>query len=200
MIAYIHGKIAVKEPTHVILDVHGVGYFINIPLTTYESIRDHKGELMLHTHLHIKEDGHTLYGFKEPADRSLFLDLISISGVGPSTALMMLSSMSPREIITAITFEDVATIQKVKGIGAKTAQRVILELKDKLRKAGLGGDEAAANLGGPGYNTARSEALTALVTLGIAKNAAEKTLDGVIKKHGTDLSVEELIKLALKAT
>ncbi|MEL6535517.1 MAG: Holliday junction branch migration protein RuvA [Bacteroidota bacterium] len=199
MIAYIHGKIAAKEPTHVILDVQGVGYHIHIPLTTYEAIRDQTGELMLHTHLNIKEDSHTLYGFKDVADRALFLDLISVSGIGPSTALVMLSSMQPKEIMQAIVYEEVATIQKVKGIGAKTAQRVILELKDKLRKAGLG-DPASGAILGAGHNTARSEALTALVTLGIAKNAAEKTLDSVIKKHGQDLSVEDLIKLALKAT
>ncbi|HAA15960.1 MAG TPA: Holliday junction branch migration protein RuvA [Cytophagales bacterium] len=199
MIAYIHGKLAVKEPTHVILDVQGVGYHIHIPLTTYEAIRDTTGELMLHTHLHIKEDAHTLFGFKDVADRALFLDLISVSGIGPTTALVMLSSMQPKEIMQAIVYEEVATIQKVKGIGAKTAQRVILELKDKLRKAGLGDSASSVNLGA-GHNTARNEALTALVTLGIAKNAAEKTLDAVIKKHGQDLSVEDLIKLALKAT
>lgn len=199
MIAYIHGKIAVKEPTHVIIDVHGVGYHIHIPLTTYEAIRDQKGELMLHTHLHVKEDSHTLFGFKDVSDRALFLDLISVSGIGPSTALVMLSSMTSSEVINAIAYEEVATIQKVKGIGAKTAQRVILELKDKMRKSGIG-DGSGANISSAGYNSARSEALTALVTLGIAKNAAEKTLDSVIKKHGSDLSVEDLIKLALKAT
>lgn len=199
MIAYIHGKVAVKEPTHVVLDVQGVGYHIHIPLTTYEIIRDRADDLMLHTYLHVKEDSHTLYGFKDVKDRALFLDLISVSGIGPNTALVMLSSMQPHEIMNAIVYEEVATIQKVKGIGAKTAQRVILELKDKLRKSGFG-DGASATIAGGGHNTARTEALTALVTLGIAKNAAEKTLDGVIKKHGQELSVEDLIKLTLKAT
>lgn len=196
MIAYIDGKLAYKDPTYVILDVGGVGYQVKISLSTYSSLPD--GErCKLHTFLHIKEDAHTLYGFTTGAEKDLFLLLISISGVGPNTGLMILSSLSVDEVQQAILREDVRTIQHVKGIGAKTAQRIILELKDKVKKEAMLTDSlvpAAA------HNTNRAEALSALVTLGFAKNVAEKTLDAIIKREGGNLSVEELIKFALKSS
>ncbi|MBF9253526.1 Holliday junction branch migration protein RuvA [Pontibacter sp. 172403-2] len=197
MIAYIDGKLAYKDPTYVIIDVHGVGYQIKIPLSTYSALP--AGErCKLQTYLHIKEDAHTLYGFTTAAEKEIFLLLISISGVGPNTGLMILSSLSVDEIQQAIVREDVRTIQQVKGIGAKTAQRVILELKDKIRKEVLTTDALSA----PArvHNTIRAEALSALVTLGFAKNVAEKTLDSIIKREGSNLSVEELIKFALKSS
>ncbi|WP_299820026.1 Holliday junction branch migration protein RuvA [uncultured Pontibacter sp.] len=196
MIAYIDGKLTYKDPTYVIIDVNGVGYQIKISLGTYSSLPT--GErCKLHTYLHIKEDAHTLYGFTTAAEKEVFLLLISISGVGPNTGLMILSSLSVDEVQQAIIREDVRTIQQVKGIGAKTAQRVILELKDKMKKEALLTDTLVP---AASHNTNRAEALSALVTLGFAKNVAEKTLDSIIKREGGNLSVEELIKFALKSS
>jgi len=196
MIAYIDGKLTHKDPTYVIIDVNGVGYQIKISLNTYAKLTE--GErCKLHTFLHIKEDAHTLYGFSEAAEKNLFLHLISISGVGPGTGLMIVSSLSVSEIQQAIVREDVRTIQNVKGIGAKTAQRIILELKDKFKKdTGL---EVGNNTAMP-HNTNRSEALSALITLGFVRTVAEKTLDAIIKREGNNLTVEELIKFALKSS
>ncbi len=133
MIAYLKGKLVHKDPTFVIIDISGVGYQVKISLQTYTKIKDEE-HIMLLTYLHIKEDAHTLYGFKEEAEKKLFLNLTSISGVGPSTGLMILSSLSAEELETAIVSEDYRTIQNVKGVGAKTAQRIVLELKDKIKK------------------------------------------------------------------
>jgi len=196
MIAYIDGKLTHKDPTYVIIDVGGVGYQIKVSLNTYSSLPASE-RCKLHTFLHIKEDAHTLYGFTTAAEKDLFLLLISISGVGPNTGLMILSSLSVEEVQQAILREDVRTIQHVKGIGAKTAQRIILELKDKVRKEALLSDAAAP---AAAHNTNRAEALSALVTLGFAKNVAEKTLDSIVKREGGTLSVEELIKFALKSS
>lgn len=197
MIAYIKGKLTLKEPTHVIIEANGIGYQINISLNTFSALKDQEN-CNLHTYLHIKEDAHTLYGFFTQAEKELFLKLISISGIGPSTGLMMLSSLSPNEVVDAIINEDVATIQGVKGIGGKTAQRVILELKDKLIKQPI--QDIEAEFAGSTNNNLRNEALTALVTLGIAKNAAQKSIDSVLKKSGNNLTLEELIKLSLQAS
>jgi Holliday junction DNA helicase RuvA len=195
MIAYIDGKLAYKDPTFVIIDVAGVGYHIKISLQTYSALKE--GErCRLQTYLHIKEDAHTLYGFVENAEKRLFLELISVSGIGPNTALMMLSSLSYAEIQQAIVSEDLRTIQSIKGIGTKTAQRVILELKDKIKKGMFSGE--APNFPSPTNNTIRNEALSALVTLGIPKNVAEKSIDTILKQEGNQLSIEQLIKKALK--
>jgi Holliday junction DNA helicase RuvA len=195
MIAYIDGKLAYKDPTFVIIDVAGIGYHIKISLQTYTALKE--GErCRLQTFLHIKEDAHTLYGFVENAEKKLFLDLISVSGIGPNTALMMLSSLSYAEIQQAIVSEDLRTIQSIKGIGSKTAQRVILELKDKMKKGTFSGE--IPNFPSPANNTIRNEALSALVTLGIPKNVAEKSIDTIIKQEGNQLSIEQLIKKALK--
>ena len=196
MIAYIDGKLTHKDPTYVIIDVQGIGYQIKISLNTYAKLTE--GErCKLHTFLHIKEDAHTLYGFAELAEKNIFLQLISISGVGPGTGLMIVSSLSVTEIQQAIVREDVRTIQQVKGIGGKTAQRIILELKDKFKKESW--EEGAAQPQTT-HNTNRNEALSALVTLGFARNVAEKTLDAIIKRDGHHLTVEALIKLALKSS
>lgn len=196
MIDYLNGKLVHKDPTYVLLDVGGIGYHVNISLQTYASIKDEE-QLRLLTFLHIKEDAHTLYGFKEQLEKRLFLLLISINGVGPNTGLMILSSLSSEEIEHAILSSDVATIQGVKGIGTKTAQRIILELKDKVGKSS--GGETAAPLGFlQGSNKIREEALQALMTLGFPKAMAEKNLALVLKKSGGNLSLEELIKASLK--
>lgn len=195
MIAYIDGKLTYKDPTFVIIDVAGVGYHIKISLQTYSALKE--GErCRLQTFLHIKEDAHTLYGFVENAEKRLFLDLISVSGIGPNTALMMLSSLSYAEIQQAIISEDLRTIQSIKGIGSKTAQRVLLELKDKIKKGMFAGE--VPNFPSPTNNTIRNEALSALVTLGIPKNVAEKSIDTIIKQEGNQLTIEQLIKKALK--
>jgi len=196
MIAYIDGKLTHKDPTFVIIDVNGVGYQIKISLNTYAKLTE--GErCKLHTYLHIKEDAHTLYGFSEPSEKNVFLHLISISGVGPGTGLMIVSSLTVSEIAQAIAREDVRTIQNVKGIGAKTAQRIILELKDKFKKEAI---TDITNNTPVAHNTNRDEALSALITLGFARNVAEKTLDSIIKRDGSHLTVEALIKLALKTS
>jgi Holliday junction DNA helicase RuvA len=197
MIAYIKGKLTKKEPAYVLVDVNGVGYLINISLNTFSNIKDEE-TCLLHTYLHIKEDAHTLYGFVTESEKKLFLDLISVSGIGPSTGLLMLSSLSPVEIIRAISNEDVATIQSVKGIGSKTAQRVILELKDKMRKASFSDDDAKISY--ISDNNLRSEALSALVTLGINKNVAQKSIESVLRNSGNNITLEELIKLSLQAS
>jgi holliday junction DNA helicase RuvA len=194
MITYLQGKLAYKDPTHVIIDLHGVGYHVNISLQTYSQIKNEE-LCKLHTHFHVKEDSHTLFGFATMSERMLFLDLISVNGVGPSTGMMVLSSLSAEELRKAIAHEEVRVIQGVKGIGAKTAQRIILELKDKVRKTG---DDEIGNVAAGGHNTLRSEALSALTTLGIAKSAAEKSIDIVLKNSGNTITLEGLIKLALK--
>ncbi len=196
MIAYLQGKLTYKDPTRVIIEVQGVGYEVKISLHTYTTLQDGES-CRLFTYLHIKEDAHTLYGFRELSEKTMFLDLISINGVGPGTGLMILSSLNPEELHQAIANEEVRTIQGVKGIGAKTAQRIILELKDKMKKA-----ESPASSSGtsaPAHNTVRNEALSALVTLGINRSVAEKNLDTILKsRQGTPTTLEELIKLALK--
>lgn len=196
MIAYLSGKLVFKDPTFVIIDVGGIGYQVKISLQTYSKIKDEE-QIRLLTFLHIKEDAHTLYGFKEETEKRLFLLLISINGVGPNTGLMILSSLSTEEIEHAILSGDVATIQAVKGIGAKTAQRIILELKDKVGKSGTA--ELSTPLGFlKTSNKIREEALQALITLGFPKAVAEKNITLVLKKTNGEISLEDLIKASLK--
>ncbi len=195
MITYLKGRLAFKDPTHLVVDVGGVGYEVKISLTTYSQVKD-KEDILIQTYLHVKEDSHTLFGFSEQSEKKRFLDLLSINGVGPSTALMILSSLDAKELQAAIVQEDVKTIQSVKGIGGKTAQRIILELKDKMKKEGLLDKSVEIH---PRFdNTLRSEALSALTTLGINKSAAEKTVDKILKEYGEEIKLEELIKQALK--
>lgn len=197
MIDYLSGKLVFKDPTYVLIDVGGIGYHVKISLQTYSKIKDEE-LIKLLTFLHIKEDAHTLYGFKEVDEKRLFLLLISINGVGPNTGLMILSSLSAEEIEQAILSGDVATIQHVKGIGVKTAQRIILELKDKVGK--ISGSEASNSQMGflKSDNKVREEALQALITLGFPKAAAEKNITTVLKKTTGEISLEELIKASLK--
>jgi Holliday junction DNA helicase RuvA len=192
MIAYLKGKLVHKEPTLVIIDVNGIGYQVTISLHTFAAVKDQEA-IQLATHLQVREDAHILYGFATPAEKIMFQHLISVNGVGPSTAMMVLSYMPPAELREAILRDDVAALQSVKGIGGKTAQRLVLELKNKLRK-----DGADVNVPASAHNTLRSEALSALMTLGIAKAAAEKSIDALLKKAGNNISLEELVKQALK--
>lgn len=199
MIAYLHGKLVYKDPTFVIIDIHGIGYHVKISLHTYSKIKNEE-QVMLLTFLSIKEDAHTLYGFKEETEKKMFLDLISISGVGPNTGLMILSSLNPVELEQAIISEDYHSIQRVKGIGSKTAQRIVLELKDKIRKESF----LEPSKGETGFfnksNKIKQEALQALITLGFPKASAEKNIESVLKKSGSEISLEDLIKASLKSS
>ena len=195
MISYLKGRLVRKEPTFAVVDVNGVGYHVIISLQTYSEIKDQE-QITLFTHLNIREDAHILFGFSRENERRLFQHLISVNGVGPSTAIVMLSYLSIEELRTAIVREDVTTLQRIKGIGGKTAQRVIIELKDKLRKDSP--EEALQSISGTGHNTLRNEALSALITLGISKSAAEKSVDAVLKKSGNTVTLEDLVKQALK--
>ncbi len=195
MITHIEGKLIEKNPTYVVIDCGGVGYFINISLHTYSKIDDTE-KCKLYTHFAVREDAHTLYGFAEQLERHLFRHLISVSGVGAGTARMVLSSLSPDEVHQAILTKDVALLQSIKGIGAKTAQRIIVDLKDRLEKEGISADAVSAVP--ETSNKIKNDALSALVMLGFAKSAAEKAINQVLKTEGVELSVEHLIKASLK--
>ena len=190
MITQLQGRLIEKNPTYVIIDCNGVGYEVNISLNTFGQIGSEEN-IRLHTHLQIKEDAHTLYGFYQPMERSIFRLLISISGIGANIARTMLSSMSPTEIQQAIVHEDLAAIKAVKGIGLKTAQRVLIELKDKIQNV-AGMDEIPALKS----NTIKEETLSALEVLGYPRRQAEKVIDNIIQSV-PESSVEELIKQAL---
>ncbi|MRI02484.1 Holliday junction branch migration protein RuvA [Kriegella sp. EG-1] len=191
MIHHLKGKLIEKNPTHLIVECAGVGYFVNISLNTFSKVLDSES-VHIYTHLQVKEDAHSLFGFAEKSEREIFRLLLSVSGIGSSTARTMLSSLTPIQIRDAIATGDVPTIQSIKGIGAKTAQRVILDLKDKILKI-YNIDEVSLS----SNNTNRDEALSALEVLGFVRKQAEKAVDKVL---GLDpaLSVEETIKQALK--
>jgi Holliday junction DNA helicase RuvA len=195
MIAFLKGKLVQRDPTFVIVDVQGVGYLLHISLQTFSDIKQQEN-VMLHTHLNIREDAHVLFGFSSITEKKLFQQLISVNGVGPSTAIVMLSYMNCNELKSAIVREDAASLQAIKGIGSKTAQRVIIELKDKLKKESWEETQPAISLGP--HNTMRNEALSALLTLGLPKAAAEKSVDTVLKKSGNTITLEDLVKQALK--
>lgn len=191
MFEYIKGDLNDLTPTAVIVENHGMGYFINITLNTYSQLSGHTSA-QLYLHQVIRDDAHLLFGFKELKEREVFRLLISVSGVGANTARMMLSSLTSEEVKKAIFSNNSKTLQDVKGIGAKTAQRIIIELKDKIGKEDEMGEIVLAM-----DNTIRDEALSALVMLGFAKNSIAKVLDKIIKANAPT-SVEELIKIALK--
>ncbi len=191
MIHHLRGKLVEKNPTNIVVECGGIGYFVNISLNTFSKLPE--GDLIqIYTHLQIKEDSHTLFGFMEKSEREIFRLLLSVSGIGSSTARTMLSSMSPGQIRDAIANGDVPAIQAIKGIGAKTAQRVILDLRDKVLKVyDIDEVSLASN------NTNKDEALSALEVLGFTRKQAEKVVDKVIAQDAS-LSVENIIKLALK--
>lgn len=191
MIAFVNGNFVTKLPSQVIVDVNGVGYDLQISLNTYSAIADkEKGKLL--TYLHITENSQTLYGFFEQQEKELFMQLISISGVGASTARMMLSGLKPDEIIKSIVNGNTRQLESIKGIGKKTAERIVLELKDKLNRLQTQTTNSAYTI-----NTVESDALNALIALGIQKNIAETAIKKVISS-GNNSSVENIIKLALK--
>ncbi len=191
MITHIQGRLVEKNPTDVVIDCNGVGYFINISLHTFSELPSSEN-VKLFTHLLVREDAHILYGFSSVAEREIFRLLISVSGVGASIARTMLSSLAPEQVLDAISLNDIATIQSVKGIGAKTAQRVVLDLKDKILKVyGLSSISAGSS------NTNKNEALSALETLGFVRKQSEKVVDTFVKEN-PQASVEMIIKQALK--
>lgn len=194
MYEYLSGKFAGLAPTHVIIDVHGIGYFVHISLHTYAQIKD-KADGRLFVSFQVREDAQTLYGFASEEERRLFEHLISVSGIGPNTGRMILSSLSPDEVNDAIISGNVSLLKSIKGIGPKTAQRMILELQDKLKKPGAISEMGLT--GNVGVNLALDEAAAALVLLGFGKAQVEKCL-GNIAKNTPELSVEGLIKEALK--
>ncbi|MCO6497560.1 MAG: Holliday junction branch migration protein RuvA [Chitinophagaceae bacterium] len=194
MIAYLNGIFTYKSPTTVYVDVNGVGYEVNISLNTYSKIQNlDKGKLLIY--YQVKEDGHTLYGFSDAAEKDMFTLLISVSGVGAATARMMLSGMKPDEITTAIAMNDPKILQSVKGIGKKTAERLILELKDKIGKV----SENQTISTGAYNNTLSFDALNALVALGISRPVADQAIKKVTQSDNSITDLEELIKKALKA-
>jgi Holliday junction DNA helicase RuvA len=195
MIAFLKGRLAQKDPTFVIIDVGGVGYHVHISLQTFADIKDQEN-ILLFTHLAIREDAHVLFGFSHESEKKLFQQLISVNGIGPSTAIVMLSYMNSNELKTAIVQENAAALQAIKGIGGKTAQRVIIDLKDKLKKESW--EESQPILSNTPHNTVRREALSALLTLGLPKAVAEKSVDSVLKKSGNTITLEDLVKQALK--
>ena len=193
MITQLQGKLVEKNPTNVVIDCNGVGYFVNISLNTYAALPEGEA-IKLYTYLQIKEDAHTLYGFLTKAEREVFILLISVSGVGAGTARTMLSSLTAAQVRNAIVNGEVATIQSVKGIGAKTAQRVVLDLKDKILKLQ---DFADAPISA--VSTHKEEALAALEVLGFVRKQAEKVVDKIEQVAPESLSVEDIIKQALKS-
>lgn len=191
MFTHLQGKLVEKNPTEVVIDCNGIGYLVHISLHTY-SLLPNAENIRLYTFLQIKEDAHTLYGFVEKQERELFKLLLSVSGIGANIARTMLSSLAPTQIIQAIATNDVATVQGIKGIGAKTAQRVILDLKDKVLKVYNLDDVFTSS-----YNTNKDEALSALEVLGFNRKNAEKVIDKICNE-APNASVEDLIKQALK--
>jgi Holliday junction DNA helicase RuvA len=191
MINYLQGKLAEKSPTQIVIDCHGVGYEVNISLYTYGKLPQDEA-IKIYTYLQVREDAQVLYGFIDKTEREVFTKLISVSGIGASTARMMFSSLSPEEVIDAIASADVETIKSVKGIGLKTAQRVIVDLKDKIGKI-----EQSSEVLPLQSNTNKIEALSALVTLGYTKKQADQSVYKILKSN-PEASIEEIIKTALK--
>lgn len=192
MYAFIEGKISAINPASVVIDCNGVGYDISISVNTYSQIKDQENCRLL-THLAVREDAMVLFGFAHDKERVLFRQLISVSGVGAGTARLILSSLTPDEVTEAIVSANVGLLQRVKGIGGKTAQRIIIDLKDKLGK-----DHSFSEILGSAHNTKKEEALSALSMLGFNKALAEKTIDKIMKEESASISVEQLIKSALK--
>ena len=190
MITQLNGRLVSKSPTTIVVDCSGVGYEVHISLYTYGQLPEDEN-IRIHTHLQVREDAHTLYGFMDPLERSVFRLLLSVSGIGANTARTMLSSMNPQEVIQAIQTDNVAAIQAVKGIGAKTAQRVLVDLRDKVTQL-AGVDEI--NI--PSNNTQRDEALSALSVLGYPTKQTQKVIDTLLQVEPT-MPVERLIKNAL---
>jgi Holliday junction DNA helicase RuvA len=193
MITHIQGVLEERTPASAVLDCDGIGYQLQISLTTYAQLPE-KGVCRLFTHLAIREDAHVLYGFFQKDERELFRHLISVSGVGPNTAISILSGLDPSGVKEVIISGNVSVLKSIKGVGPKTAERIIIDLRDRLGKVQTG-----TLYLGLGANKVHEEALSALVTLGFAKSAAEKSIEKVVKKHGADIGVSDIVKYALSS-
>ncbi|HHZ96274.1 MAG TPA: Holliday junction branch migration protein RuvA [Flavobacteriales bacterium] len=195
MIYHLNGRLIEKHPTHVVIECGGVGYLVSISLTTFEALSDDES-IFLNIHMVVREDAQTLFGFATVEERRMFLLLIGVSGVGANTARLILSAMDPATTTSVIAAGDADSMKQVKGIGAKTAQRIIIDLQDKVG-AETGGGGGISEISSP-HNTVRVEALGALATLGFDKNRVEKVLDKILDKADSDITLEALIKQALK--
>jgi Holliday junction DNA helicase RuvA len=191
MYEFLQGVLAEKNPTYVVLENNGIGYLVNISLNTFSKIKDLQ-KTKLYTHFYVREDAQILYGFADEMERELFRFLLSVSGVGASTARLILSSLTTEEVHTAIILEQSSVLQSVKGVGGKTAQRIVIDLKDKLMKAGIEHEKVDFS-----HNTLKDEALSGLLILGFNKNSAEKAINRILQKDSVT-NVEGLIKEALK--
>jgi holliday junction DNA helicase RuvA len=194
MFEYIQGKVVARQPTHVVVEAGGIGYLLNITLNSYDLIEEGK-EQKVYTWLQVQEDAHRLWGFKEPAERDVFLHLISVSGIGPNTARLILSGMTPEECRQAILTDNEVAFRQVKGVGPKTAKRVMMELKDKMLKTT--GDPLNVKAG-INKNQSVEEATAALITLGFVKSQAEKVISQIIRDEGRDMPTETLVRMALR--
>ncbi len=194
MFDYIQGKVVARQPTHVVVEAGGIGYLLNITLNSYDLIEEGKVE-KVYTWLQVQEDAHRLWGFKEPAERDVFLHLVSVSGIGPNTARLILSGMTPEECRQAILTDNEVAFRQVKGVGPKTAKRVMMELKDKMLKTA--GDPLNVKAG-TNKNQSVEEATAALITLGFVKSQAEKVISQIIRDEGRDLPTETLVRMALR--
>ena len=192
MYEFIQGKLVQKNPAYAVIEANGIGYLLNISIHTYSLIKENE-KCTLYTHLVVREDDLLLYGFAETGERELFRQLISVSGVGVNTARVILSSLSPEEVVSAIARGDAILLQRIKGIGAKTAQRIIIDLKDKVSREFSPHEKSMIM-----HNTKKEEALSGLIILGFPKTIADKALNKIIESEGTGLTVEQLIKQALK--
>jgi holliday junction DNA helicase RuvA len=194
MFDYIQGKVVTRQPTHVVVETGGVGYLLHITLNSYDQIEEGK-EQKIYSWLQVQEDAQRLWGFKEPAEREVFLHLVSVSGIGPNTARLILSGMTPEECRQAILTDNELAFRQVKGVGPKTAKRVMMELKDKMLKTA--GDPLSLKAGSQ-KNQSVEEALAALITLGFVKSQAEKVISQIVRDEGRDMPTETLVRMALR--
>jgi len=194
MFEYIQGKVVTRQPTHIVVEAGGIGYLLHITLNSYDQIAEGK-EQKIFAWLQVQEDAHRLWGFHEPAERDVFLHLISVSGIGPNTARLILSGMTPEECRQAILTDNELAFRQVKGVGPKTAKRVMMELKDKMLKTA--GDPLSSKAGAQ-RNQSVEEAMAALITLGFVKSQAEKVISQIVRDEGRDMPTETLVRMALR--
>lgn len=194
MFEYIQGKVVGRQPTHLVVENGGIGYLLHITLNSYDQSEEGK-DLKIYTWLQVQEDAHRLWGFMDPAEREVFLHLISVSGIGPNTARLILSGMTPDECRQAIITDNELAFRQVKGVGPKTAKRVMMELKDRILKTS---GEALQAKAGSQRQEAVEEALAALITLGFVKNQAEKAISQIVRQESGDLATESLVRMALR--
>lgn len=197
MIAFVSGTLVEKKPMHVVIDVHGLGYHVHIPTSTYESLPDEGGAARLLTHFVVREDSMTLYGFASKPERDLFEAMISVTGVGPKLALAALSALRPADLQNRILGGDAAFLTSIPGVGRKTAERLVIELRDRVARLDVGGDGILGG-GDTSLSAARADALAALEALGFSRATAERKLRLALRNHPGTQSADELVRLALR--